>query len=69
MPGARNSCRSCCPPLGFRLGHIGHTRQYDAIIAQFVAKYYLDTRKRVQKKAMLSGDVSAYRCFLGTVET
>lgn len=57
MPGVENSPWSCCPPLGRSLGHIGHTRHQDAIIAQNTAKRNLDFGKRAQKSANLSGGV------------
>ena len=49
--------RSCSPPLGRSLGHIGDTRHQDAIIAQNTAKRNLDFGKRAQKSAELSGGV------------
>lgn len=63
MPGVENSLWSCCPPLGRSLGHIGHTRHQDAIIAQNIAKKNLDFRKRAQKSAKLSGGVIRQRVF------
>ena len=63
MPGVENSLWSCCPPLGRSLGHIGHTRHQDAIIAQNTAKKNLDFRKRAQKSAKLSGGVIRQRVF------